>query len=338
MRSLLVTAMLVGVVGLSARQGWVEQVTIDGDPVLRGLPQDAIPAIDRPAFVAADRAEFVAPHEPVIGVVIDGEPRAYPTWLLNHHEIVNDRIGATAFAVTWCPLCYTAIVYDRTVAGRELSFGVSGMLWRENLVMYDRQTGSWWSQANGTAIRGDRRGTQLTPLPSDMMPWSAWRALHPTTVVLSTGRTVGRDAYATYHTGRAIGVTGRLRSRGALDAKARVAGFQHGGRAFAVPLDALKAEPVLQTNAAGTAVIVAADPSRTTARTFLAGGHRFTVSSKGARVVLRDRATGSQWDAFDGRATSGRLAGTRLERVPTHLSYWFAWHAFFPDSTVLGAR
>jgi hypothetical protein len=86
---------------LGAQGRWVEQVKIDGDPVLRGLPKDAIPAIDKPAFVPADRATFVHPDEPVIGIAIDGDARAYPTWLLNAHEIVNDRIGGRAIAVTW---------------------------------------------------------------------------------------------------------------------------------------------------------------------------------------------------------------------------------------------
>lgn len=89
------------VVGIAAQSNWVEQMTIDGDPVLRGLPKDAIPAIDRPRFVSADRATFVNPNEPVIGVVLNSEARAYPTWLLNGHEIVNDRIGTRAIAVTW---------------------------------------------------------------------------------------------------------------------------------------------------------------------------------------------------------------------------------------------
>jgi len=88
-------------VGIGAQMNWVEQMTIDGDPVVRGLPKDAIPAIDRPSFVSPDRASFVDPEEPVIGVVLNGEARAYPTWLLNGHEIVNDRIGNRSIAVTW---------------------------------------------------------------------------------------------------------------------------------------------------------------------------------------------------------------------------------------------
>lgn len=101
MRELLVVAVMLSSVGVAAQLPWTEQVTIDGAPVLRGLPKDAIPAIDRPTFVSAQRATSVTGDEPVIGVVIDGEARAYPTWLLNGHEIVNDAIGTKRFAVTW---------------------------------------------------------------------------------------------------------------------------------------------------------------------------------------------------------------------------------------------
>jgi hypothetical protein len=95
------TLVVMAATALGAQARWVEQVTIDGDPVLRGLPKDAIPAIDNPVFVPADRASFVHPDEPVIGIAVDDEARAYPTWLLNAHEIVNDRIGGRAIAVTW---------------------------------------------------------------------------------------------------------------------------------------------------------------------------------------------------------------------------------------------
>lgn len=101
MRQFLAVTLLLSSVGLGAQLPWTEQARIDGDPVVRGLPKDAIPAIDEPTFVPAARASWVADDEPIIGVVIDGEARAYPTWLLNGHEIVNDAIGTKTFAVTW---------------------------------------------------------------------------------------------------------------------------------------------------------------------------------------------------------------------------------------------
>ena len=146
-----------GALLLAAILGWQAPGTlirIDGDPVVEVLPKDAIPAIDQPVFVDADQADFMRDDELIIGVASGGEAKAYSTWLLDGHEIVNDHIGSTPIAVTWCPLCFTGIVYIRSDGVREMTFGVSGRLWRENLVMYDRQTNSWWSQASGRSRAG----------------------------------------------------------------------------------------------------------------------------------------------------------------------------------------
>lgn len=228
-------------------------------------------------------------------------------------------------------------MYARRVNDRVLSFGVSGMLWRENLVMYDRQTDSWWSQADGKAIRGAMIGARLIQLASDLMSWKEWRELHPNTVVLSTGARAGGDRYARYHDGRDIGVTGRTRSAGALDAKARVVGFRLGERAFAVDLSRLLKTPVIHVDAGGTPVVLALSPDGTTARVHLAGSHAFSpVPTNDARRLLRDAGTQSFWDGYAGSAIMGRLIGTELERVPAHVSYWFSWHSFFPDTAILG--
>ncbi len=180
------------------------------------LPKDAIAAINHPIFVDADEADFMDDNELVVGVSDGVQSKAYSTRLLDAHEIVNDWIGSTPVAVTWCPLCFTAITYARHDGDQELTFGVSGYLWRENLVMYDRQTDSYWSQAFGQAIRGLKTGSRLMTYPSDMMTWGQWRTLHPETLVLSkrvSGRLEGmRDVYWSYHRSGDVGVTGRLRA------------------------------------------------------------------------------------------------------------------------------
>ena len=228
-------------------------------------------------------------------------------------------------------------MYARSVSGRTLSFGVSGMLWRENLVMYDRETDSWWAQATGQAIEGPLKGTTLQMRPSDMMTWKEWRARHPRTLVLSkieSGRTRGTsDVYTRYHDGGNLGVTGRTRlNTGGVGAKTRVLGFRFNGKAFAVVLDDLASEPVLVSAVPGEPFVIAGTPDGSGARAFRAGPHAFSVR-QGA--VLVDEATGSEWSAFEGLAIEGDLAGTRLEPVPATLAYWFAWRAFFPDAAVL---
>lgn len=227
-------------------------------------------------------------------------------------------------------------MYARTIGADTLSFGVSGMLWRENLVMYDRQSESWWSQADGVAIYGARRGTRLAQVPSDMMSWSEWRRLNPSTLVLSPpGGASGRDRYEAYHASRDIGVTGRMRSGGALDAKARVLGFQFEGRPYAVALDELRRRSYALVEAGDQRILVVATSDGLSARAFRTGGRAF--ASAGAMAdgtTLRDDK-GTEWDALTGRAITGPAPRPSLEPVTAHLSYWFSWHSFFPATTIL---
>jgi hypothetical protein len=301
---------------------WTPVATVEGDPVMRGLPRDAIPAIHEPVVVTAADATFMRDDEHAIGVAVGATVKAYSTWHLNAHEIVNDTVAGRQVAVTWCPLCYTGIVYTREVDGRTLRFGVSGMLWRENLVMYDLETDSWWSQATGRAIRGDLEGRQLDPVPSLMVSWRAWRERHPDTLVLkkSTPRDQ-TDAYARYHAGGNFGVTGRLRrGASAVPDKARVLGFRLGESAFAVRLDQLPDTGVLIHEIAGATVVVAAAADRSGARVYRAGPHAFEVRlGQGRQSALVDRATGTRWEPFNGTAVEGALAGERLEELPTTL-------------------
>jgi hypothetical protein len=231
-------------------------------------------------------------------------------------------------------------VYARTVSGRELTFGVSGMLWRDNLIMYDRQTDSWWAQATGTAIHGPLKGQILNLLPSDMMTWKQWRGLHPRTTVLSKRTTSGiagtTDRCEGYHARGGIGVTGRTKSAGALDPKVRVLGFRLDGRPFAAVLDDLKSNPVLRVDAAPGGVVVVAKPDRSGAKAFRTGGRQFEAAgTEDDRTMMRDRETGSRWDGYEGLAVSGPLKGQRLSATPAFVSYWFSWRSFFPDSEIV---
>jgi hypothetical protein len=128
------------------------------------LPRDAIPAIKNPEFVPAEEAGL-DDHEPVVGITINGESRAYSLYLLNHHEIVNDRIGDTVFAVTWCPLANLAVIYNREIDDKEYAFGVSGKLLKNTLVMFDYETESFWPIAYGEAVDGELTGKKLNSIP-----------------------------------------------------------------------------------------------------------------------------------------------------------------------------
>ncbi len=168
-----------------------------------GPPRDGIPAIDRPKFVDVEAADvWMADREPVILVEHGGETRVYPIQILIWHEIVNDEIGGTPVAATFCPLCNTAIVFDRRVAGETLDFGTTGKLRNSDLVMYDRQTQSWWQQFGGKALVGRHAGERLEQLPARIVGWGEARRTFPAARVLSrdTGhsRDYGQNPYEGY--------------------------------------------------------------------------------------------------------------------------------------------
>jgi hypothetical protein len=166
-----------------------------------GPPKDGIPAVDEPTFRPAREETAIGDREPVLTVELGGEVRAYPIRYLMWHEIANDTIGGVPVAVTFCPLCNTAMVFDRRVQGRTLDFGVSGKLRASDMVMYDRQTESWWQQALGEGIVGELTGVQLTQLPAMMESWAQFRARHPDGLVMAQPgwpRQYGANPYAGY--------------------------------------------------------------------------------------------------------------------------------------------
>ena len=176
-------------------ENWVE--VLSGGP-----PKDGIPALDNPTFVAAADKTDLMPREPVITLEIAGEaPRAYPIRYLTWHEIVNDVVGDIPVAVTFCPLCNSGITFDRRINKGTLSFGVSGKLRNSDMIMYDRETESWWQQAIGEAIVGDLTGTELQTLPSWMESWEAFTTRNPQGLVMEQPgfrRDYGANPYVRY--------------------------------------------------------------------------------------------------------------------------------------------
>ena len=148
-----------------------------------GPPKDGIPSIDNPVFANVDNSQFMSNSDTVIGLEIDGEAKAYPLFILVWHEIVNDEIGGVPVSVTYCPLCYTNQVFERIIDGNTVEFGTSGKLYNSNLLMYDRFTESYWSQALGMAVTGELTGYKLDLVPFDVITWGDWKTLHPDTLV-----------------------------------------------------------------------------------------------------------------------------------------------------------
>ena len=217
MRRLLAAAftLLIGATSLSAdpsfwRQEWPQtdfsktSVKNWGDILSGGPPKDGIPALDKPSFKRVGNERRIGAREPVITVEIDGaEPGAYPIRYLTWHEIVNDTVGGVPVAVTFCPLCNSGITFDRRVRGQVLSFGVSGKLRNSDMIMYDRETQSWWQQAEGRAIVGALNGAPLKALPSWMESWAEFEARNPNGLVMAEpayNRDYGRNPYRGYDT------------------------------------------------------------------------------------------------------------------------------------------
>lgn len=216
--------------------------------ILSGGPgKDGIPSIDNPKFVSAIEATFLNDNDPGLGLTVSGESRFYPYRILVWHEIVNDTIKGEPVLVTYCPLCATGIVFERTVDGKAHEFGVSGRLWQSNLLMYNRAASekdeSLWSQVLGEAVVGTHTGKKLTIIHSDIVRWGDWKAAHPDTKALSadTGalRDYGRDPYGDYYTSESVSFGAHFRDT-RLHPKALVHGIEIDGMYKAYADDALK--------------------------------------------------------------------------------------------------
>ncbi len=210
-----------------------------------GPPKDGIPAIDVPRFVPLGEVDFLRPQEPVIELIVNGQARAYPIQILIWHEIANDTVAGVPVAVTFCPLCNTALVFDRRLDGQVLDFGTTGNLRSSDLVMYDRQTESWWQQFGGEAVVGELAGAELEHLPARIVAWEDFAARHPGSEVLSrdTGhnRAYGANPYRGYDdvdSGPLFGAKNSDDDR--LAPKERVVFIERGDDAVAVPFTALE--------------------------------------------------------------------------------------------------
>jgi hypothetical protein len=329
---------------------------IDPDAIVRVLPADAIPAIDTPAFISVDELDL-PDTEPVIALEIDGDARAYPVGVLTFHEIVNDTVGGVPVSITYCPLCNSAVTYERTVQGAETTFGVSGRLYNSALVMYDRATQTMWTHFDGRAVVGALAGERLDPVSSPLLGWGDFKAAYPDGLVLDPARTgfPGRErsyfsnpyqGYDEEGTRTLFPTDGDDR----LDAKERVVALTVDDRAAAWQLEALigSGPTVTPAHVAGADLVILWRPGQAsgletsetgTGRDVgsvavfspIVDGRTLTLSPSGDGYM--DAQTGSRWD-ITGRAVSGELAGTQLERVPHLDTFWFAWSSYRPDSAL----
>lgn len=324
--------------------------------VAGGPPKDGIPAIDEPKLVAVAEADrWLDDGEPVAMVRLEGEARAYPLQILIWHEIVNDEVGGIPVSVTFCPLCNTTLAFDRRFDGRVLDFGTTGRLRHSDLVMYDRQTETWWQQATGEGIVGEYAGRRLEFLAAPVVSWWEFKQAEPDGLVLSrdTGhrRRYGQNPYVGYDSKRAP-MPGFFNAEldGKLPAMERVVALEVAGEAIAVPFSALARRPVIEVDLGGRPMVVFWSPGTASALDAdqIAQGRDvgatgvFAPTLGGRRLHFRpagdgrftDRETGSTW-TISGRAVAGPLAGRQLEPVAHGNHFWFAWSVFQPGTEIV---
>lgn len=326
----------------------------------RSTAPDAIPAITDPAFGDDWRdldhvGTWLIDNDPIIGVDRSGTQRAYPLRVLNWHEVVNDTLGGPLL-VTYCPLCRSGVVARRLVDGEPTVFGVSGLLWRGNNVLYDRRTGSLWSQLAARAIRGPMTGQRLELVPSTLTTWQKWRQRYPgsavllppphsTTVASDSGSMAGIRDYAN-GLGDLYGSHDGLPPKVSFDddrlsPKAMVVGVQFNETARAYPLRVLAAEQVINDTVGEVPVVVAAGGASTASPTLVA--YVRVVAGTELRFSPIDEehmaAGGSRWTIDSGRAIDGPYEGVRLRRANEATTmFWFAWLGFHRETSVYSAE
>ncbi|RKX44635.1 MAG: hypothetical protein DRP64_06150 [Verrucomicrobia bacterium] len=281
----------------------LSNATIPPDKVFSGgPPRDGIPSIDRPTFIPPNAADYMLDTDEVLSVTVGEETRAYPLRILVQHEIVNDEIAGQRIAVTYCPLCGTAMVFNRRVDGRTLDFGVSGLLYQSDVLMYDRQTDSLWSQLAMEAVAGPLVNTRLQWLPSQQLTWAAWKARYPQGKVLSTQTGFHRDysgtAYARYKQSPDSMFPVPLH-RAELPKKEWVIGVLVDGVACAYPVQELVKRQQLLDKVNDIALEISYDVGR-------------------QQVEVIECASG--------------------KGLPAVKVYWFAWQAFYPETKLWQAQ
>ena len=340
-----------------SRRGWetdFSRHSVSYDEILSGgVPRDGIPPVDKPKFTSQEDANrWLGDQEPVIAFELNGDVRAYPLQILIWHEIVNDVVGGVPVAATFCPLCNTAIVFDRTVDGVVYDFGTSGKLRNSDLVMWDRQTQSWWQQFTGEAIVGELTGKKLGFLPGPLISWADFKAANPEGIVLSrdTGfsKPYGQNPYGGYDRvdNPPFLFDGDLDGR--LAPKDRVVDVAIGDVTAAFPFKILEQERVVNYNVnnkdlavffkSGTvsaldrgSIAKSRDVGATGVFESSLNGQKLTFAVAGDNFV--DNETGSIWNIL-GQAIDGPLSGEQLIPVQHTNIFWFAIAAFRPDTII----
>jgi hypothetical protein len=309
------------------------QQVVDGGPGV-----DGIPSIDVPNFSEVQDIQFLEDWELVLGVKKGNEVKAYPHVILYYHEIVNDHISESPLAVTFCPLTGSGIGWSREINGNVSEFGVSGLIHKNNLIPYDRETGSRWSQMLGKSINGELIGKEIKNIQIIEMTWGAWKKAFPNSLVLNTNTGYQRD-YEKYLYGEDYSDDNSrilfpvYQSDERLDAKTLIHGIHSESNSKVYPVDGFDSNiEVLNDEFEGKKILVAGSSRSKLAvsysRTLSDGTVAVFESSQNALPVIATDLEGNTWNVF-GEAINGPRKGEKLEPTGGYNAYWFAWSDFF---------
>lgn len=306
-----------------------------------GVPLDGIPTLERPPTVPGAEAAYLEPDERVFGVVVDGVARAYPLRFLSWHEMLNDIVGGRPVTLSFCTLCGSGILYDtRTPNGSTYEFGTSGLLYRSNKLMFDRQTYSLWSNLTGEPVFGrlGRSSVRLATLPMTLTTWRDWVDRNPETDVLDLEwlkKYVGFRWGFDYRPGQAdrarAGVSFPVWLKSdALRSDDEVFTLRRGGVARAWPMALVLEAVVVNDRIGDEPVVLVGDAASGSVRAYARGARQFTAGD-GPSALLD--AEGGLWQIEEEalRSEAGAPEGD-LERLPGHVAFWFGWYAFYPQT------
>jgi hypothetical protein len=305
-----------------------------------GVGFEGIPALDDPTAIPAAKAGYLQDGEKVFGVLLGGEARAYPLRILDWHEMANDRIGGRPVTLSYCTLCGAGILYDtRTPSGKAYTFGTSGLLYRSNKLMVDRQTLTLWNNLTGEPVVGRlaQSPIRLAVLPLVLTTWKEWRTRHPETTTLALDAAlVGRYGF-NYQPGAADrqrrGVAFPVwQKSAALDPKAEIFALRVGDPPKVYPIETLLAERIVNDSVGGSPVVLLADPESGAVRAFARGNRTFRAGKNGELLDQDERA----WRlAEESLSAEGQEP---LVRLPGHQAFWFGWYGFYPGSEIYRGR
>ena len=315
---------------------------IPTDEVFDGGPgKDGIPSVDNPAFTSSSDINYMNDDDLILGIQVGDEVRGYTHPVLDWHEIVNDEVNGFPIAITYCPLTGTGIGWDRTINGTRTTFGVSGLLYNSNLIPYDRESDSNWSQMANECVNGDLINTPINTYLLVEMSWKTWKEMYPNADVLTTStgfsRSYGSYPYGNYRTSSSINFPVDI-DDDRLHRKERVLGVIINGSAIAYQFDKFQGSDIqlVNDNFVGTELVVVGSEEKN----FMVAFEReldgnlleFNVLQNELPAIIEDQ-DGNKYDVF-GKRIEGVDLGTTLNTPTNYIGYWFSWGAFYPGTEI----